>query len=68
MAIMTSYVYPAANPVLDEQLHSFGGAWVIARALFGAALGFVPWYRRRLARRLSPAERGTPRDAAPSRR
>jgi hypothetical protein len=48
IAVMTSWVYPAANPVLDENLHSVGGAWVIGRALFGAVLGLAPWLRRRL--------------------
>lgn len=49
MALMTSYVIPAANPLLEEHLHSFGGAWVIARAIFGATLGFIPWLRRSMA-------------------
>ena len=48
LALMTSCVYPAANPVLDEHLPSMGGAWVIARALFGAVTGLAPWFRRRL--------------------
>jgi hypothetical protein len=49
MALMTSLIVPAVNPVMAEHLPSLGGAWVLARSLFGATLGLAPWLRRRLA-------------------
>ena len=48
IVVMTAYIIPAANPLLDGHLRSFGGAWVIARALYGAILGFTPWFQRHL--------------------
>jgi hypothetical protein len=50
MVLMTAYIVPAANPLLDEHMASFGGAWVLGRALYGAMLGFAPALRRHLSR------------------
>jgi hypothetical protein len=44
MAIMTSLVVPAVNPAFATAVQPTGGTWVIAHALFGAALGL---YRAR---------------------
>jgi hypothetical protein len=37
------------NPVMEAGMHETGGAWVLAYAVFGVALGLVPALRRRLS-------------------
>lgn len=48
MAVLTSAVLPRVNPVMRAGMPDFGGAWVLAYAVFGVALGLVPAFRRRL--------------------
>lgn len=48
MAVLTSVVLPRVNPVMRAGVADFGGAWVLACAVFGVALGLVPAIRRRL--------------------
>lgn len=48
MAVLTSAVLPRVNPAMRAGMPDFGGAWVLAYAVFGVALGLVPAFRRRL--------------------
>lgn len=47
MAVLTSSVLPEVNPLLRARMPALGGSWVLAAAIWGAALGFVPTLRRR---------------------
>lgn len=47
MSVLTSAVLPDVNPVLRSRMPALGGSWVVAAALWGAALGIVPRLRRR---------------------
>jgi hypothetical protein len=49
MVVVVSYVLPGVNPVMQAGMHETGGAWVLAYAVFGVALGLVPALRRRLS-------------------
>ncbi len=51
MAVVTSLVLPRVNPAMRAGMTDFGGAWVLAYAVFGIALGLVPALRRRLVAR-----------------
>jgi hypothetical protein len=48
MAIMASLVVPLVNPAFAAAAQPAGGAWVVAHALFGTALG-LSWARWRRA-------------------
>lgn len=48
MGIMASLVVPLVNPSFATAAQPAGGAWVVAHALFGAALG-LSWARWRRA-------------------
>ncbi|HET7755434.1 MAG TPA: hypothetical protein VFK85_16135 [Anaeromyxobacteraceae bacterium] len=48
IAIMTSLVLPSVNPAMRAGMPEMGGAWVLAYAVFGAALGVIPMLRRRM--------------------
>lgn len=41
LAAMTTFVLPRVNPSLRAWMPAFGGAWVIAHAVYGATVGFV---------------------------
>jgi hypothetical protein len=51
MAVVTSVVLPRVNPAMRAGMTEFGGAWVLAYAVFGIGLGLIPTLRRRLASR-----------------
>jgi hypothetical protein len=48
MGIMASLVVPLVSPAFATAAQPAGGAWVVAHALFGMALG-LSWARRRQA-------------------
>jgi hypothetical protein len=51
VGIMTSAVLPRVNPVMRAEMPEMGGAWVLAYAVFGVALGVIPSLRRRMIAR-----------------
>ena len=52
LAVVTSVVLPRVNPLMRAVMVETGGAWVLAYAVFGVMLGFIPVFRRRLFSRL----------------
>jgi hypothetical protein len=58
LGIMMSLVVPWANPGFRGEMQAVGGAWVIAHAAFGLALGAAPAIRRQCTMsRTSPSQR-----------
>ena len=53
MAVAAALVLPAVNPTLRDHMPALGGAWVIACALYGAAVGAGPALRPRARRWLA---------------
>lgn len=51
LAVTTAAVLPRVNPEMRAAMSESGGAWVLAYAAFGVALGLVPVLRRRWSRR-----------------
>lgn len=49
VGIMTSFLVPWANPGFRDDMQAIGGTWIVAHALYGVTLGFVPAVRRALA-------------------
>ncbi len=73
LMFMMSLVMPWANPGFRRGMQDIGGAWVIAHAVFGMALGTAPALRRWLAPEASDAsasdaERVRPRAAPVARK
>jgi hypothetical protein len=63
LAVMASQVLPRLNPTMRAAMPESGGAWVLAYAAYGVALGVVPMLRRRW----SSSGRGRAEAAAPPR-
>lgn len=64
LSVAASLVLPVVNPTLRDHMPALGGAWVIASALYGAALGLGPPLRLRIRQRLGAAR---PRASAAAR-
>lgn len=47
LGLMASIVLPRVNPAMRAAWAAAGGAWVVAFAIYGVALGLVPLLRRR---------------------
>jgi hypothetical protein len=60
VAVMTTMVLPSVNPAMRAAMLETDGAWVLAYAAFGLALGSVPWFRQHFS-----APRGNARGTAP---
>jgi hypothetical protein len=63
LAVVASQALPRLNPEMRAAMPESGGAWVLAYAAYGAALGVVPMLRRRW----SSSVRGHAEAAAPPR-
>ncbi|HET8541063.1 MAG TPA: hypothetical protein VFL83_14410 [Anaeromyxobacter sp.] len=50
MAVMTTVVLPAVNPTMRAEMPAFGGAWVIAHAVYGLTVGAAAQLVRHRAR------------------
>lgn len=50
LAFMTSSLLPRVNTLMLDEMQEMGGAWVLAYAVFGVGLAFVPLLRRRRGR------------------
>jgi hypothetical protein len=55
LMVMMTLVVPLVNPGFREGMQDIGGTWVIAHAVFGAAVGMAPALRRRIVRERSDA-------------
>jgi hypothetical protein len=53
MSVAAALVLPLVNPTLRDHMPALGGAWVIAHALYGVAVGAGPPLRLRVRRRLA---------------